>query len=52
MLLADHIVGATSELLSTQLSLAKAGWLPPDPILGFAVNRRLKAYRRAGAAEL
>ena len=51
-LLADYIAGATSDLLTTQLSLAKAGWLPPDPLLGFAVDRRLAAIRRAGAGEL
>ncbi len=51
-LLADYIAGAESALLSTQLSLAKAAWLPPDPILGFAVNRELKSIRRAGAIEL
>ena len=51
-LLADHIVGADSELLAAQLSLSAAAWLPPDPILGFAVNRRLKAIRRDGAPEL
>ena len=51
-LLADDIVGVEGELLTAQRKLAKAGWLPPDPILGFAVNRRLAAFRRDGADEL
>jgi glycine/D-amino acid oxidase-like deaminating enzyme len=51
-LLADLIVGADSELLDIQLSFAKGGLLPPEPILGLAVNLRLAAVRRAGAAEL
>lgn len=51
-LLADLIVGADSPLLLTQLSLARAGLLPPEPILKYAVNRRLQAIRRDGAGEL
>ncbi len=51
-LLADLIVGADSELLDIQLSLGKAGLLPPEPILGLVVNHRLAAVRRQGAAEL
>lgn len=51
-LLADLIVGVDSPLLQTQLSLARAGLLPPEPVLKFAVNRRLQAIRRAGTGEL
>ena len=48
-LLADLIVGADSALLRTQQSLGKAGLLPPEPLLGFVVRRRLEAIRREGA---
>jgi glycine/D-amino acid oxidase-like deaminating enzyme len=51
-LLADYIVGADSDMLATQLSLGKAGLLPPEPFLGLGVNFRLRSIRRQGRAEI
>ena len=46
VLLADHIVGNTSALLSDQLSLPCPSWLPPEPIRGligrYRINRHLR----------
>ncbi len=51
-LLADLIVGHDSELLRIQQGFPRAGRLPPDPVMGILVNRRLKKIRAEGAVEL
>jgi glycine/D-amino acid oxidase-like deaminating enzyme len=51
-LLADYVVGADSELLRLQLDIPKAGLLPPDPLLRFAVNFQFRRIRKSGAAEM
>jgi glycine/D-amino acid oxidase-like deaminating enzyme len=51
-LLADYVVGADSELLRLQLGIPKAGLLPPDPLLRFAVNFQFRRIRASGALEV
>jgi len=50
-LLAEHICGEESELLDVMLSLPRAALLPPDPILRFAVRRRIDRIAAAGPGE-
>jgi len=50
-LLAEHICGEESELLDVMLSLPRAALLPPDPILRFAVRRRIGRIAAAGPGE-
>lgn len=48
-LLADDIAGRESELLTAQKELRRPAWLPPEPILGAIVKRKLnKAMSAAG----
>ncbi len=42
MLLAEQLCGVRSELLDVMMSLPRAGLLPPDPVPGMVVNRRLR----------
>ena len=51
-LLADYIVGADSALLDLQLGIPKGGLVPPEPLLGWVVNRRIRSLRARGAEEL
>ena len=51
-LLAEQLSGIDSELLQLLLSAPKAAWLPPDPILRFVVDWRIKRYEATDAAEL
>ena len=50
-LLAEHICGEESELLRVMLSLPRAALLPPDPILRFAVHRKIGRIAAAGPGE-
>ena len=50
-LLAEYICGEDSELLRLMLSLPRAARLPPDPILRFAVRRRIGRIAAAGPDE-
>ena len=50
-LLAEHICGVDSELLEIMLSLPKAAFLPPDPILRFVVNREIDKVAATGPGE-
>ena len=50
-LLAEHICGEESELLQVILSLPRAALQPPDPILRFAVRRRIGRIASAGPDE-
>ena len=45
-LLADHIVGNTSDLLTDQMSLPRPSWLPPEPIRGLIGRHRIRRHLR------
>lgn len=48
-LLVDDILGRESELLQIQKSLPKPAWLPPEPLLGAFVRRKIeKMIKEAG----
>lgn len=51
-LLVQYATGDQSELLSTTLSLAGPGLLPPDPFLRLGVATRFALDRRKAAAEI
>ncbi len=51
-LLAEQICGVDSPLLHDMLALPKAALLPPDPILRFVVNRRIRKDETKEAGEL
>ena len=48
---AEHICGEESELLEVMLSLPRAARLPPEPLLCFAVRRRVGRIAAAGPGE-
>ncbi|MBT6975399.1 MAG: FAD-binding oxidoreductase [Rhodospirillaceae bacterium] len=50
-LLAEQIAGIDSEELRIMQSIPKAALLPPDPILRFISERRIKKFEAAEAAE-
>ena len=50
-LLAEQICGVDSAELQLLQSVPKAGWLPPEPILRFLAERRIKKFEITGAAE-
>ncbi|MBC6439243.1 MAG: FAD-binding oxidoreductase [Rhodospirillales bacterium] len=41
-LLADHIAGQDSDLLSDQMRIPAPAWIPPEPIRGFIGRRRIR----------
>jgi glycine/D-amino acid oxidase-like deaminating enzyme len=45
-LLAEAICGVPSEELDLVRSVEPAAWLPPDPLLGFVVRRRIRGFER------
>ena len=50
-LLAEHICGIDSEELRILLSVPRAAMLPPDPILRFLAERRIRKFETTDAAE-
>ena len=50
-LLAEQICGVDSEELRIAQSVPKAALLPPDPILRFVAQRRIKKFEASDAAE-
>ncbi len=50
-LLAEQLCGIDSEELQILKSVPKAAWLPPDPILRFVADRRIKNFESNETAE-
>ena len=48
-LIADMIVGNTSDLLSDQQSVPRPKWLPPDPFRKIVARQRMKKMDKASA---
>ena len=48
-LIADMIVGDTSDLLTDQQSVPRPSWLPPDPLRKLVARQRIKRMDKASA---
>ena len=48
-LIADMIVGSSSDLLSDQQSVPRPKWLPPDPLRKFVAHHRMRKIDKASA---
>jgi hypothetical protein len=48
-LIADMIVGNTSDLLSDQQSVPRPKWMPPDPFRKMVARQRIKKMEKASA---